>query len=265
VNIVILLKQVPDTDEVKMDTESGTMIRDGVGGIVNPLDLNALEAAMRIKCGEDTVTIVSMGPSKTEESLREGLALGADRAILATDPLFAGGDSWATAKVLASVLRKIEPPHLIIAGEKATDGETGQVGPEIAAILGLPVATHVTRLDFRMDGWGIEIDCTLEDGIVTQQIDFPCLVTVISDINTLPLPTLSGKKRAYRQDIEIASASCLKLDADKVGLKASPTRVVSIDHPKISRQTEKYLAKRNHELEAGLNKVVDILAETAII
>lgn len=261
--ITILMKQVPDTDEVKMDPERGTMIRDGAGGIVNPLDLNALEAAMRLRRGDDRVTVVSMGPAKTEESLREGLALGADRAVLATDRAFAGGDSWATSRVLVSVLSHIGTPDLIIAGEKATDGETGQVGPEVAALLGLPFATHVTRLE-RLDD-GIEVDSTLEEGVLTQRLPLPCLVTVLSDLNTLPLPTLSGKKRAYDCEIETLTAADLDLTPDETGLTASPTRVVRIEQPKIARRTEKYLAKHSDELERGLERIVDILADAAIL
>ena len=261
--IAILMKQVPDTDEVKMDPATGTMIRDGAGGIVNPLDLNALEAAMRLQGEGDEVAAVSMGPPRAEESLREAVALGADRAVLATDRYFAGGDSWATSRVLVAVLEKIGRPDLIVAGEKATDGETGQVGPEVAALLGIPFATHVSRLERTDDG--IEVDCTLEDGILTQRLPIPCLVTVISDINTLPFPTLSGKKRAYASDVEILTASDLGLRQDDAGLRASPTRVVRIEHPKISRCTEKFFAKKNEDLEAGLDRVVELLEEAGVL
>ena len=263
-NVAILMKQVPDTDNVKMNPETGTMIRSGAGGIVNPLDLNALEAAMSIREAGDRVVIVSMGPPKAEEALREGLALGADRAVLATDRMFAGSDSLATANVLTAALKKIGLPDLIIAGEKATDGETGQVGPAVAALLGFPVATHVTRLE-KLSASAIEVDCTVEDGILTQRIDLPCLVTVLSDINTLPLPTLSGKKRAYSETVDVFSASDLALTEADAGLAASPTKVVKIEHSRVARRAEKFMAKKREELDAGLNKVVDILTEAAII
>lgn len=264
-NVAVLMKQVPDTDEVKMNPDTGTMIRDGVGGIVNPLDLNALEAAMNIREAGDVVAIVSMGPPKAEEVLREGLALGADRAILATDRMFAGSDSLSTANVLATTLKKIGLPDLIIAGEKATDGETGQVGPGVAALLGIPVATHVTRLEKLPGVQEIEIDCTVEDGILTQRIKLPCLVTVLSDINTLRLPTLSGKKRAYSETVKVFSASELALSEADAGLAASPTKVVKIAHSKITRRAEKFMAKKQEELDAGLDRVVEILAGAAII
>ena len=262
-NFAILMKQVPDTDEVKMDHERGVMIRDGVGSIVNPLDLNALEAAMRIRGDGDIVTVISMGPPKAAESVRECLALGADRAVLATDAAFAGGDSWATSRVLAAVIKKIGVPDIIIAGEKATDGETGQVGPEVAALLGWPVATHVTKLKKLHDGF--EVACTLEDGVLTQRLGAPCLVTVLSDINTLPLPTLSGKKRAYSLTVDTLSARELGIGEDEAGLAASPTRVVRITTPRVTRDAEKFLAKHSDELEAGLDRIVDILSDAAIL
>jgi electron transfer flavoprotein beta subunit len=262
-NFAILMKQVPDTDEVRMDPERGVMIRDGVGSIVNPLDLNALESAMRIRGGGDTVTVISMGPPKAEESLRECLALGADRAVLATDAAFAGGDSWATSSVLAAMIKKIGVPDLVIAGEKATDGETGQVGPEVAALLGWPVATHVTKLK-RTHG-GIEAVCTLEEGILTQRLRTPCLVTVLSDINEPPLPTLSGKKRAYSLDVETFSSRDLGMGDGETGLAASPTGVVKIETPKIARGAEKFLAKHADELDAGLDRIIEILADAALL
>ena len=262
-NFAILMKQVPDTDEVRMDPERGVMIRDGVGSIVNPLDLNALESAMRIRGDGDTVTVISMGPPKAEESLRECLALGADRAVLATDAAFAGGDSWATSRVLAAVIKKIGIPDLVIAGEKATDGETGQVGPEVAALFGWPVATHVTKLKRTHDG--IEVVCTLEEGILTQRLRTPCLVTVLSDINEPPLPTLSGKKRAYSLDVETFSSRDLGMGDGETGLAASPTRVVKIETPKIARRAEKFLAKHADELDAGLDRIVEILADAALL
>jgi electron transfer flavoprotein beta subunit len=258
--IAVLMKQVPDTDEVRMDPERGTMIRDGAEGIVNPLDLNALEAAMRIRAEGDFVTILSMGPPQAEESLREGISLGADRVLLATDRAFAGSDSMATAGVIVAMLEKIGLPDLILAGEKSTDGETGQVGPEVAALLGLPIETRVTRLD-RIGENAIEVDCTLEDGILTQRVRLPCVATVLSDINVLPLPTLAGKKKAYSKETEIVTAESLGLAPGETGLEASPTRVVRIDRPKISRSTEKFLAKHDGDLEAGLDRIVEILSD----
>jgi electron transfer flavoprotein beta subunit len=259
--MAILMKQVPDTDEVKMDYERGTMIREGVGGIVNPLDLNALEAARSIREDGDSIVLVSMGPPNAEESLREGLALGADRAILATDRAFAGGDSLATSRVLAALLDTFCAPDLIIAGEKATDGETGQVGPEVAALLGMSLATRVTRI--RRRPGGVEVDCSLEDGVLTQLLPNPCLITVLSGINIPPLPTLSGKKRSRSIAVEYVNAADLGMSPGETGLEASPTRVVRIEPQRITRLAEKFFAKNPGSLDAGLDRVLEILGPSA--
>lgn len=261
--IAVLLKQVPDSDEVKMDPERGTMIRDGVEGVANPLDLHALEAALAIRGEGDEVVLLSMGPPRAEEALREGLALGADRAILATDRAFAGGDSWATSRVLSLMLARGGIPDIILAGEKATDGETGQVGPEVAALLGIPVATHVTGLE--RAGEGFRVLCTLEEGLLAQELPAPCLLTVLSDLNDLSMPTLAGKKRARSLEVERLSASDLGLDETEAGLKGSPTRVVKIEQPKIARSAEKFSARQRRELEEGIDRVADLLEELAII
>ncbi len=261
--IAVLMKQVPDTDEVKMDPERGTMIRDGVDGIVNPLDLHALEAALALREAGDEIIVISMGPLNAEETLREGLALGADRAILATDRAFAGGDSWATSKVLASILRRIDMPDIVLAGEKAIDGETGQVGPEVAAILGIPVATHVTEIEATPGG--LRIVCTLEEGLLIQELKTPCLLTVLSDLNDLSMPTLAGKKHAKSLTVEVLTASDLNLAKEQIGLSGSPTRVVKIEQPKIARNAEKFSARQRQELEKGLARVVEVLEELAVI
>jgi electron transfer flavoprotein beta subunit len=148
--IAVLIKQVPDTDDVKLDPETGTMIREGSGTIINPLDLNAIEAAVQIKRhrkDDCEITVLTMGPPNAQFALREALALGGDEAVLLTDRKFAGADSWATAKVLAEALKKSGKYDLVLAGEKATDGETGQVGPEVAAMLSMPCATYVSAIE----------------------------------------------------------------------------------------------------------------------
>jgi electron transfer flavoprotein beta subunit len=165
--------------------------------------------------------------------------------------------------VLAAALEKTGMPDLILTGEKATDGETGQVGPEVAALLDMPLAARVTRLD-RSEG-GIEFDCTLEEGVLTQRSSLPCLLTVASGVSALPLPTLAGKKAAYKKEIKTETAESLGLGADETGLAASPTRVAGIRTPKLSRNTEKFTANRPGELSAGLDRIIEILRESAVI
>jgi len=146
-HLIVPIKQVPETDQVRMDPETGTVIRKGLSAIINPLDLYALETALQIKESHGgKITALSMGPKLAEKALREALALGCDQAVLLTDRKFAGSDTWATAYTLSRAIRKLSPIDLIICGERATDGDTGQVGPGIASFLDLPLATYVDRL-----------------------------------------------------------------------------------------------------------------------
>ncbi|MDD4160477.1 MAG: electron transfer flavoprotein subunit beta/FixA family protein [Synergistaceae bacterium] len=259
--IAVLVKQVPDSDEIRMDPEKGTMIREGTGNIVNPLDLNALEAGfvLRGKYGGE-VYVISMGPPQADIALREALALGADHACLVSDKFFAGADSWATSLVLAKTIEKLGPFDLILAGEKATDGETGQVGPEVAAMLDIPFSTYVSSIEL-CDG-GIEVRRTIEEGYQTQYMALPCLITVLNDINEPGMPTLSLKKKARRAEIKIFNSEELGVSKEEAGLAGSPTRVVKIYHPKISRQTSFYSGR---EIDEGLEHVVEILRDLAVL
>ncbi len=260
-DIAVLIKQVPDTDEVKMDSERGTMVRDGVGNIINPLDLNALQEALILtERNGGSVTALSMGPPQTEEALREALALGADRAVLVSDRLFSGADTWATARALAAALEKSGPFDLILAGEKATDGETGQVGPETAVMMGLPFSTYVSGI--ALDKTRMTVRRTVEEGIQIQSLPVPCVLTVLNDLNEAAMPTLSGKMRARRESVERLTLSDLCLPAEEVGLKGSPTRVVRIERPRLTRSTERFAG---NDLEQGLDRIVEILREAALI
>lgn len=260
-DIAVLIKQVPDTDEVKMDPEKGTMVRDGVGSIINPLDLNALQEALKLKKETDgTVTVVSMGPPQAEEALREGIALGADRAVLVTDRLFAGADTWATARVLAATLEKTGPFDLFLAGEKATDGETGQVGPEVAVMMKVPFSTYVSEVG--LEGSRLKVRRTVEEGIHVQSLPTPCLLTVLHDLNEPGMPTLAGKMKARRSKVEKLTLADLELPPEETGLKGSPTRVVKIDRPRLTRSTEYF---SGNDLEKGMDRVVEILRAKALI
>ncbi|HPB07996.1 MAG TPA: electron transfer flavoprotein subunit beta/FixA family protein, partial [Rectinema sp.] len=144
-HIIVLIKQVPETDKVKMDPETGTMVRSGLESIINPLDLYAIEEALMLKEHFGAhITVISMGPLDAERALRESLAMGCDKAILLTDKAFAGSDTWATSRVLAETIKHIGTFDLILAGERATDGDTGQVGPAVASWLGIPALTYVS-------------------------------------------------------------------------------------------------------------------------
>lgn len=260
--ICVLLKQVPDTDNVKLDPETGTMIREGLGSIINPLDLHALEEALKFKRDyEAHITVITMGPPSAEEALKEALAMGADRIILATDRKFAGADSWSTSKVLSEVVRQTDNFDLILAGEKATDGETGQVGPEVAAMLDIPFSTYVSQIE-KLEEKKIRVKRTVEDGYEYQRLPFPCLVTVLGDINQPSMPTLSGKKSARRACVERVSSAQTCINEEYLGLKGSPTRVAKIATPQLMRESKKYTGSK---IDDGICELMKKLKEMAII
>lgn len=257
--IAVLIKQVPDTDDVKLDPETGTMIREGSGTIINPLDLNALEAAVQIKRQETEkceITVLSMGPPNAQFALREALALGAQEAVLLTDRKFAGADSWATSKVLAQALKELGGFDLILAGEKATDGETGQVGPEVAAMLKIPCSTYVSEISH--EAGSITVTRTLEDGSQRQKIAYPCLITVLSALNNPSMPTLKGKMSSRRAAVKTISSEMLGMEPEELGLKGSPTRVVKVTTPQKTRKTKTYTGKA---VEEGIKEVFNHIKE----
>lgn len=261
--IAVLIKQVPDSDDVRMDPETGTMVREGMGAIVNPLDLNALQAALDVKATagvSSEVTVITMGPPKAHEALRECVSMGADRGVLLTDRAFAGSDTWATAKVLAAAVKRTGPYDLVFAGEKATDGETGQVGPETAVLLGIPFSTYVSGVALCEDK--IEVRRTVEEGVQRQRLPFPCLLTVLHALNEPAMPTLAGKKRARRSQVLSLGAADIDLADGETGLKGSATRVVKISYPSVSRKTEMYDEKR---MDDGIERLVAILRDLAVM
>lgn len=254
--ILVLLKQVPDTDEVKLDPEKGTMIREGVGTVINPLDLHALESAIRLReTGNHSLCVVSMGPPVAEDALREAIAMGADRALLLTDRKFAGADTWATARALAAVANREGPFDIIMAGEKATDGETGQVGPETGAMLDIPVITYVSRI-IEINDSSATVEREVEDGRELWRVPFPVLLSVTKNVNEPRLPTLAGKKKARTAQIERMGSAELELKESEIGLLGSPTRVVRISMPKISRKATLY---EGSEVKEGIKEVKRLL------
>jgi Electron transfer flavoprotein, beta subunit len=222
--IVVCIKQVPDTTEVKLDPKTGTLIREGVPSIMNPDDKGGLEFALRLKDAYGAhVTVITMGPPQADAILREAFAMGVDRAILLTDRKFAGADTLATSNALAGALRTMEY-DLIITGRQAIDGDTAQVGPEIAEHLDLPQVTYVENLDF--DGKNtFTIKKQLEDGYQMVEVSSPCLVTVLATANKPRYMTVKGIMEAYEKEVEIWSVANIDVDEAKLGLKGSPTKV----------------------------------------
>jgi len=235
VRILVPIKQVPETGDVRMDPETGTVVRAGVETVVNPLDLYAIEAALRLRESRGgTVTALTMGPPQALKALKEAVAMGCDDAVLVSDRSFGGSDTWATSYVLSRAVEAIGGADLIVAGERATDGDTAQVGPGLAAWLGLPLATYVSRVETVSDR-SIVVERLAEDGYGIVELALPALLTVVKELATVRLPTLAGKKRARDLAIRVLDAASLDHDPASVGLKGSPTRVVRVESPKVTR------------------------------
>lgn len=222
-NIVICLKQVPDTTEVKIDPIKGTLIREGVPSIINPDDKNALEEALAIKDKTGAnITVISMGPPQAEDALREALAMGADEAILITDRAFAGADTLATSNALAGAIRKLDY-DIIFAGRQAIDGDTAQVGPEIAEHLGIPQITYVQKVD--IDGNTVTVERAWEDGYEVIEVKTPVLLTAIKELNEPRYMHMANIFEAFKKEIKIWSAKDIDVDRALLGLTGSPTWV----------------------------------------
>lgn len=223
-NIIVCIKQVPDTTDVRIDPKTGTLIREGVPSIVNPDDKHALEEALRLKEKfGGKVTVLSMGPPQAGDALREASAMGADEMVLLSDRKFAGADTWATSYTLGEAARKIGY-DLIILGREAIDGDTAQIGPQLAEHLELPQITYVRKVELG-DG-KVVCERALEDGYERVEADLPALLTVISDVNKPRYPSVRGIVEAYQEkDITTWTAADIQADDTCIGLDGSPTSV----------------------------------------
>jgi len=264
-NIIIPIKQVPETSNVKMDEKTGTMIREGVESIINPLDLYAIEIGIKLKeeHGGKT-TVISMGPEDAEKALREAIAMGCDEGILLTGKEFKGSDTWATSYVLSNAIRRIGSYDLIIAGERATDGDTGQVGPGIASFLNIPLSTYTSSI-VKVNDNKIIVERLVEDGYEMLEMPFPCLITVVKEISYPRLPTLRGKQKARKAEIKVWGADNMGLDRSKLGLNGSPTRVVRISRPKITRGGTILKAIDESAIAKALDEFIKFLQEKNIV
>ena len=224
-NIIVCVKQVPDTNEVRINQETGTLIRDGVPSIINPDDKNAIEGALALKdIHGGQVTILSMGPPQAKEALKEALAMGADEAILLSDRAFAGSDTWATSTILAAAIEAIGNYDLVFCGRQAIDGDTAQVGPETAEFLNIPQVTYAK--DIKVEGDRIRVTRFTEYGDYIIEGKMPLMLTAIKELNDPRLPSVRGIVKAYSTDnIKIWSIDDLKIDSTQIGLKGSPTNV----------------------------------------
>ncbi len=222
--IVVCIKQVPDTTEVKLDPKTGTLIREGVPSIINPDDKAGLEAALAIKDKTGAhITVLTMGPPQADIALREALAMGADRAILLTDRAFAGADTWATSSALAGALKKMDY-DLVVAGRQAIDGDTAQVGPQIAEHLNIPSISYVE--DLEVEGDSIIVKRQFEDGYQRIKAKTPCLITALKDMNEPRYMNVTGIFSSFEDGkVETWSVADIEVDPANLGLKGSPTKV----------------------------------------
>ena len=262
-NIIVCIKQVPDTTDVRIDPETNTLIREGVASIINPFDMYALEEALRLKerFGGKT-TVVTMGPPQAESALREALSMGIDEAVHLSDRAFAGSDTWATSLVLAKAIEKISQVGLIICGKQASDGDTAQVGPGIATHLDLPQATYARKIDtvhLDTDPKVMVVERLVEEGYEILELKLPALITVVKEINEPRLPSLRGKMRAKKQEIPRWGAQDLNLDAARIGLKGSPTQVVKIFTPPAKEQGKTLSGEPGEVADQLISEIKDLL------
>ena len=264
-NIVIPIKQVPETSNVKMDEKTGTMIREGVESIINPHDLYAIEVGIQLKEEHSgKLIVISMGPPGAEKALREAISMGCDNGILVTGKEFKGSDTWATSFVLSKSIKNIGNYDLILTGERATDGDTGQVGPGIGSLLDIPLATYVSKI-IKITGKSIIVERLVEDGYETLKMPLPALLTVIKEISYPRLPTLRGKQKAKKTEIPVWSADNMKLDKSKLGLEGSPTRVVKISHPKVTRGGTIVRPADEESLLKAVDQLIEFIREKELV
>ena len=224
--IVVCIKQVPDTVEVKIDPKTGTLVRDGVPSIINHDDKTGIEAALTIREQVGgTVTVVSMGPPQADVALREALAMGCDEAILVSGREFGGSDTYATSGILAAALKQLDY-DLIITGRQAIDGDTAQVGPQIAEKLHLPQVSYVEEIVEAAEDH-VVVKRQFEDGYHIVKVKTPCLLTAIAELAEPRYMSVGGVFDAYQKEIKIFDFNLLKdeLELDMIGLKGSPTNV----------------------------------------
>ena len=230
-NIVVCIKQVPETTEVRINPETNTLMREGVKSIINPFDMYAIEEALRLKERfGGKVTILTIGPPQADGALREAISMGADEGFLVCDRAFAGSDTWATSYTLAGAIKKIGGFDLIICGKQASDGDTAQVGPGISTHLNIPQVTYVKKIEEATDKL-MKVERMLEEGFEIIETPLPALLTVVKEINEPRIPSLRGLMKAKSAKVTTLTQKELQLDPQQIGLCGSPTQVVKIFTP----------------------------------
>jgi len=261
---IVCIKQVPESaSEVRIDPEDNTIIREGVEAVINPFDMYAIEEALRLResFGGD-VWAVSMGPPQAEKALKEAIAMGVDEGVLLSDPLFAGSDTLATSYALSQAIKKIGDFDLVICGKQAIDGDTAQVGPGIAARLGLSQLTYVFKVvQLDLEKRTIVVHRLLEDCTEVVEARLPALLTVVKDINQPRYPSLLGIRRASKKQIPCWGASEVDADATRIGLGGSPTWVNKVFTPPVRQAGE--IIEGN--VDEAVGKLVEKLLSEGVV
>ncbi len=254
-NIIVCIKQVPDTANIEIDPQTNTLIREGVESIINPFDMYAIEEAVRTKEKlNGNVIAVTMGPPQAEIALREAISMGVDEAVLVSDRAFAGSDTWATSYTLACAIRKIGKFDIIFCGKQAADGDTAQVGPGISMHLDIPQVTYVKKIE-EVTADRARVERMTEEGYEIIEAPLPVLFTVVKEINEPRIPSLKGKMKAKSAQIKALTAKDLDADEKLLGLNGSPTQVVKIFTPP-PREGGEMLTGSTEEIVDKLVKVL---------
>ncbi|MCE5240157.1 electron transfer flavoprotein subunit beta/FixA family protein [bacterium] len=253
-NIIVCIKQVPDTTEVRIDPVTNTLVREGVPSIINPFDENAIECALQLvekhggKC-----TIITMGPPQASQALKDALAMGADEAVLICDRAVAGSDTLATSYTLSQAVKKIGEYDLIICGKQAFDGDTAQVGPGLAEHLGIPQVTYA--IDLEVEGKKAKVKRLLSDRFEIVETRLPCLITVVKQMNEPRHASLKNVMKARKKEIPSWSAADIEADIERCGLNGSPTNVVRVFAPQRHQQGEKLEGEVADQVSALVGKL----------
>ncbi len=257
--IVVCIKQVPDTTDIKIDPVYNTLVRSGVPSIINPYDMYAIEEGLRLKEKYGgKVTVISMGPPQVETAFKEAISLGVDECILLSDRRFAGADTLATSYTLAAGIKKLEDWDLIICGKQAADGDTAQVGPGIAEFLHIPQITYVKKIE-SIDNEKMTAQRMTDYGYDVIEVKLPALITVVKEINTPRLPSLRGKMRAKKYQHQVLTADDIaQTEPNRLGLDGSPTKVVRVFTPELKGGGEIIEADAQQSADKLMKKLKDL-------
>jgi electron transfer flavoprotein beta subunit len=255
--IIVLVKQVPNTTEVKLDPKTGNLIREGVESIVNPDDRCALEASVRLKQDrKGEVIVLSMGPPQAIDAISEAMGVGADEGILLTDRAFAGADTWATSFTLGKAIERIGEYDLIMCGRQAIDGDTAQIGPQVADYLKIPQVTYVFEVE-EIKERSVVVKRRLEDGFEKIECNLPALLTVIGELNKPRYPRIDRLIDSCREKapIKIWNAADIGVQTRDVGIEGSLTHVIKTFAPKLQRKTEILQGNPNASVKCLMGKL----------